>query len=98
VQSDIQAVLAAVRAQIAKSPTAALWNRLGIVQVRAGRIADAKASYERAAGMGLVAAMINRGNLALNEGDSAGARRWFQAALDKDPENAAALRGMSSLK
>ncbi|MDR0400454.1 MAG: tetratricopeptide repeat protein, partial [Treponema sp.] len=74
--------------------TAALYNRLGILLVRSGQTGEAKAAYERAAGMGLVPAMTNRGNLALIEKDYASAERWFKEALARDPGNQTALRGM----
>jgi len=69
-------------------------NRLGILYVRAGRIPEGKAAYERAAGMGSVPAMTNRGNLALIERDFTTAERWFRQALQREPQNRAALRGL----
>jgi hypothetical protein len=77
---------------------AALQNRLGILYARAGRLADARAAYERAAGLGSVPAMTNRGNLALTEGDFATAERWFTQALQRDSQNRAALRGMERVR
>jgi Flp pilus assembly protein TadD len=71
---------------------------LGIILVRSGRMAEARAAYERAANMGLVPAMTNRGNLALIEKDHAAAGRWFALALARDPTNRAALRGTERLK
>ncbi|MDR2247123.1 MAG: hypothetical protein LBE17_10740, partial [Treponema sp.] len=91
---EIQPLVQNVQRQIAAGPTAALYNRLGILRVRAGQTADAKTAYERAAGMGLVPAMTNRGNLALIEKDYPAAERWFRQALEREPENAAALEGM----
>jgi tetratricopeptide (TPR) repeat protein len=78
-------------------PLAILYNRLGILLVRSGRTAEAKAAYERAAGMGLVPAMTNRGNIALIEKDYAAAERWFRQALTREPENAAALRNLEQV-
>lgn len=72
-------------------------NRLGILFVRAGRINEGKAAYERAAGLGSVPAMTNRGNLALTERDFTTAERWFRQALQRDPNNQAALRGLERL-
>jgi Flp pilus assembly protein TadD len=77
--------------------SAAQQNRLGILLARAGRIADARAAYERAAGMGSVPAMTNRGNLALIENDFVAAERWFGQALARDSENRAALRGLGRI-
>jgi len=73
---------------------AARQNRLAILYMRAGRIAEGKASYERAAGLGSVPAMTNRGNLALIEREFAVAERWFRQALQREPQNRAALRGL----
>ena len=78
--------------------TAAGQNRMGILYVRAGRISEGKAAYERAAGMGSVPAMTNRGNLALSEQDLATAERWFRQALQRDPENRTALRGLEQIQ
>jgi TPR repeat protein len=97
IRREIQPQAEAVQRQIAANPSAVLYNRLGILLVRAGRAADAKAAYERAAGMGSVPAMTNRGNLALIEKDYAAAERWFRQALTREPENAAALRGLERI-
>jgi hypothetical protein len=97
---EIQPQVEALQRQIAANPTASglplasLYNRLGILLIRSGQTAEAKAAYERAAGMGLVPAMTNRGNLALIEKDYAAAERWFARALEQEPENMAALRGL----
>jgi len=97
ISQEIQPLLNQVQTRASASPTAAMYNRLGILQVRAGRIADGKASYERAAGMGSVPAMTNRGNLALSEKDYATAERWFRQALSKDAKNTAAIRGLEQI-
>jgi hypothetical protein len=91
IDHEIQPIVRQVQAQISTNSTAALYNRLGIVEGRAGRIADGKANYERAAGMGSVPAMTNRGSLALSENDFAAAERWFRQALQKEPGNRSAL-------
>jgi hypothetical protein len=98
IAQEIQPLLTRVQAQVSANPTAALYNRLAIVQVRAGRIPDGKANYERAAGMGSVPAMTNRGNLALSERDYATAERWFRQALARDSQNGAALRGLEQVE
>jgi hypothetical protein len=97
---EIQPQVEDVERRIGDSSTAegpllaSLHNRLGILLVRAGRTAEGKGAYGRAAAMGLVPAMTNLGNLALTEKDYAEAERWFLRALEREPENAAALRGM----
>jgi tetratricopeptide (TPR) repeat protein len=98
IDQELRQVLAQVQARVNANPTAALYNRLGIVQARIGRIAEAKAAYERAAGMGSVPAMTNRGNLALTERDYATAERWFRQALSRDGQNQAALQGMEKVE
>ena len=97
IEQEITAIIRLVQTQINTNPTAALHNRMGILQARAGRINEAKTSYERAAGMGSVPAMTNRGNLALIEMDYATAERWFRQTLQRDSQNKAALRGLERI-
>jgi tetratricopeptide (TPR) repeat protein len=94
ITNEIEPLFREAQRTAQNAPTAVNYNRLGIVQMRAGRTTEAKASYERAAGMGSVPAMTNRGNVALLEKDYAGAQRWFTQALQVQPENTAAQRGM----
>jgi hypothetical protein len=94
IEREIEPLVQAVRKQIAARSTAGLQNRLAILLVRSGRAVEAKAAYERAAGMGSAAAMTNRGNLALIERDYAAAEKWFRQALSRQPENVAAKRGL----
>jgi tetratricopeptide (TPR) repeat protein len=94
IEQELPQILYLVLSQINTNPTAALYNRAGIVQARMGRTAEAKAAYERAAGMGSVPAMTNRGNFALIEQDYATAEQWFRHALSSDSLNLTALRGL----
>ncbi|MDR1443417.1 MAG: hypothetical protein LBI94_00910, partial [Treponema sp.] len=73
IRQEIQPKITVVQGQIRTAPTSALYNQLGNLQVRAGNMAEGKTAYERAAGMGSVSAMINRGNVALTEKDNAAA-------------------------
>jgi tetratricopeptide (TPR) repeat protein len=98
IERELQPILALVQKQINTNPTAALYNREGILQARIGRIDESKAAYEHAAGMGSVPAMTNRGNLALIERDYATAEQWFRQALASDSENQAALRGLERVE
>jgi hypothetical protein len=98
IEQELQQILAVVQTQINASPTAVLYNRAGILQARIGRVSEAKAAYERAAGMGSVPAMTNRGNLALSEQDYASAERWFRQALTIDSQNKTALRGLERVE
>jgi tetratricopeptide (TPR) repeat protein len=95
ITQEINSIIRQVQSQ---SNSATQQNRLGILLVRSGRTAEAKAAYERAAGMGSVPAMTNRGNLALIENDFATAERWFGQALNRDPQNAAAMRGLNRIE
>jgi hypothetical protein len=92
--SEIEPLVREAQRAAQSSGSAAGYNRLGILLVRAGRIPEAKTAYERAAGLGSIPAMNNRGYLALNENDYAAAERWFRQALQIQPGNATALRGM----
>jgi hypothetical protein len=98
IDQEIQPKVQQVQGQIAANATPALYNRLGILLIRSSRTTDAKAAFERAAGLGLVAAMTNRGNMALIERDFATAERWFRQALAKDGGNAAALQGLEKIQ
>ena len=98
VAQDIIPIIWMVEAQIARGPTAALYNRLGILLARAGRFPEAKANYERAANMGSIAAMTNRGSLALNERDYNVAEFWFRRVLAVESQNVTALRGLERVE
>ena len=97
IEQELQPIIRQVQTQIAANPTMALYNRLGILQARAGRISEAKSAYERAAAMGSVPAMTNRANLALSEQDFATAERFFRQALTSDSANRAALQGLEQI-
>jgi hypothetical protein len=95
VTEDILPLIAAASGRSASSPQE--MNRLGNLYLCAGKIPEAKGLYERSAAMGSTAGMTNRGNLALLENDFAAAEGWFREALALQPENAAALRGLSRI-
>jgi len=97
IAQEIQPILTQIQAKASASPSATIINRLAIVQVRAGKLAEGKANYEKAAGLGSVPAMTNRGNLAMLEKDYATAEKWFKQALAKDSKNSAALRGLEQI-
>ncbi|MDR1373845.1 MAG: hypothetical protein LBJ24_02620 [Treponema sp.] len=90
----IQAVFDEIRAL---GGTAARYNQLGLLYVRSGMYAEARAEYQRAAALGSAPAMVNLGNLALMEQDFAAADNWYGRALAVDPDNQAALRGMEQI-
>jgi tetratricopeptide (TPR) repeat protein len=97
IEREITPIIRRFSAEPGAANNAALQNRLGILYARAGRIAEAKTAYERAAALGSVPAMTNRGNLALTENDFAAAERWFRQALERDSQNSAARRGMDRI-
>jgi tetratricopeptide (TPR) repeat protein len=94
IRSELVPKISAMQEQIRRAPSASLYNQLGNLLLRSGQIPQAKSAYETAAGMGLAGAMVNRGNIALNENDISGAERWFRQALAKDPQNRQAIKGM----
>jgi hypothetical protein len=63
IASDIAPLLTAVNAQIRQSPTGVLYNRLGVLQIRAGNTAAARAAFQRGADMGSEAAKRNLENI-----------------------------------
>jgi tetratricopeptide (TPR) repeat protein len=100
VRTELQPKIADVQRQIRNAPAsqqAALYNQLGSLQLRTGNMADAKASYERAAGMGSLAGMLNRGSVAMTEKDYTAAARWFNQALALQPDNEIAKRGLAQI-
>ena len=98
INQEIMPLVWKVEAQIAETPTAALYNRLGILLARSARIDEAKINYERAADMGSIPAMTNRGGLALTERDYDAAEYWFNRALALDSGNSTALRGLERVE
>jgi tetratricopeptide (TPR) repeat protein len=94
IAQEIEPLVRVAQRTAQSSPTGVNYNRLGIVQIRAGRTAEAKAAFERAVGMGSVPAMTNRGILALLEKDYTAAERWFSQALAAQPGNRTAVRGL----
>jgi len=98
INQDIMPLLWRVESDIRTNSTAALHNRMGILLVRAGYIAEAKRSYERAAAMGSMAAMNNIASLALIERNYDEAEYWYLRALEIDRENNTALRGLERVE
>jgi len=94
IRSEFQPKITALQEQIRRNPSAALYNQLGNLYLRSGMMAQAKSTFEQAAGMGSTGAMVNRGNVALNENDIVAAERWFRQALARDSQNKSALRGL----
>jgi tetratricopeptide (TPR) repeat protein len=94
INRDLMPGLRQIQAQVSSSPSAAAYNRLGIMLVRVGRTGEAKTAYERAANMGSVSAMINRASLAMSEKDYVSAEYWYKSALNRERDNGPAMRGL----
>jgi tetratricopeptide (TPR) repeat protein len=90
----IQAVQNEMRAQ---GGSVTLYNRLGLLYVRAGMYNEARAEYQRSAALGSTAAMVNLGNLAILSRDFTAAEQWFTRALQADPRNRNALNGLNQV-
>ena len=92
VDAELGARLAEARLAAAKGADAAkAANDLGILYGKYGRYAEAQKQFELAAGLGLAAATVNLGNLALLKGDYAGALAAYQKAARASPSNARIL-------
>ena len=88
--------IAALQYQIKeKGMTVDLLNKLGLLYVRAGIYSSAIPVYEKAAGMGSVAAMNNLGNIAVVQSRYADAKMWYERALAAEPNNSTALKGLN---
>jgi tetratricopeptide (TPR) repeat protein len=69
-------------------------NQLGLLYLRTGSLSQARTAFTQAANLGFLSAMINLGNLAIQDESWDDAERWYKQVLDKDPENGAAKRGL----
>jgi hypothetical protein len=94
---EIEPAIQGLAAQIRGGSSAGQLNQLGLLYLRSGSNAQARASFERAAGMNFLPAMLNLGNLALLEKDSVSAERWFKRVLALDADNAAAKKGLAQI-
>jgi len=74
--------------------TAQLYNQLGLLYVRAGMYNEAKSEYRKAAALNSASAMVNLGNIAILQKDYRTAKTWFTQALEVQPENSNAAKGL----
>jgi len=74
--------------------SAQLYNQLGLLYVRAGMYNEAKTEYRKAAEMDSASAMVNLGNIAILQQDYRTAKTWFGKALEIQPENNNAAKGL----
>ncbi|MFP3040390.1 hypothetical protein LQZ19_01090 [Treponema primitia] len=97
VVNELAPKIAELDRQILSSPSALLYNRLGLLYLRSGRNAEAKAAFVQAADQGSLPALLNLGNLSLLESDLGAAEQYFNQILSREPENAAARRRLNSI-
>ena len=91
--------IAAVQAQIKAdgvSPT--LYNRLGLLYVRAGLYDNAVSVYEVSAKMGSVPAMNNLGNILSLQKKWKKAKEWYEKVLEIEPENETARKNLVKIE
>lgn len=91
--------IAAVQAQIkAEGVSIALYNRLGLLYVRAGLYDNAVSVYEVSAKMGSVPAMNNLGNILSLQKKYAKAKEWYEKVLAVDPNNETARKNITKIE
>lgn len=75
-----------------------LYNRLGLLYVRAGMYDNAVSVYEVSAKMGSVPAMNNLGNILSLQKKFAKAKEWYEKVLAIDPENETARKNIERIE
>ena len=75
-----------------------LYNRLGMLYVRAGLYDNAVAVYEVSAKMGSVPAMNNLGNILSLQKKYQKAKEWYAKVLEIDPENETARKNLIKIE
>ncbi len=91
--------IAAVQAQIkAEGVSSTLYNRLGLLYVRAGLYDNAVAVYEISAKMGSVPAMNNLGNILSLQKKWQKAKEWYEKVLTVDPDNETARKNLVKIE
>ena len=78
--------------------TVTLYNRLGMLYVRAGLYDNAVAVYEVSAKMGSVPAMNNLGNILSLQKKYQKAKEWYSKVLEVDPENETARKNIIKIE
>ena len=91
--------IAAVQAQIkAEGVSSTLYNRLGLLYVRAGLYDNAVSVYEISAKMGSVPAMNNLGNILSLQKKWQKAKEWYEKVLAVDPDNETARKNLVKIE
>jgi protein O-mannosyl-transferase len=82
-----------------ESPSATIWDRIGYLEATMGHVTPALESFENALQLDPedATAYSYRGTAKLGLDDLAGARADLRHALELDPRNEAALKGLASL-
>ena len=90
--------IAAVQSQIkTQGGSATLYNRLGLLYVRAGMYDNAVSVYEVSAKLGSVPAMNNLGNILSLQKKYAKAKEWYEKVLAVDPSNETARKNLEKI-
>ncbi len=91
--------IAAVQAQIKEEGVSTtLYNRLGLLYVRAGLYDNAVSVYEVSAKMGSIPAMNNLGNILSLQKKYAKAKEWYEKVLAIDPNNDTARKNLEKIE
>ena len=78
--------------------SAALYNQLGMLYVRAGMYSSAIPVYQLSAKMGSIPAMNNLGNIASLQKNYQEAMTWYKKVLELDPENKTAQSNINRIQ
>lgn len=73
------------------------YNQLGMLYVRAGMYKEATQVYTKSANMGNVTAMNNLGNIASLHKNYLEAKKWYERAIQKDPDNESAKKNLERI-
>ncbi len=85
----------AIRDEIAqRGESAALYNQLGVLYVRAGMYTEASAEFLKGSAMGSAASFVNLGNITMLQKNFIMSKEYFTKALELQPDNRSAKSGL----